>query len=71
MKALVNRQAKRYLGLRILVVLGAIATAPAFAQSWNITRAYNVDALLPKETRKIAGGGTYLFGNHFNLSQIN
>lgn len=62
MNTLMNRQAKRYLGLGMLVALGTIATAPAFAQSWSITRGYNVGALLPSETRKIAGGGTYLSG---------
>jgi hypothetical protein len=43
------------------LVLG-IAIQPALAQSWNITRGYNVGALLPTESRKLADGSTYLTG---------
>ncbi len=59
--SMINR-AKRCLGMGLLFALGTIVATPVFAQSWKITRGYNVGTLLPTETRNLAGGGTYLTG---------
>jgi len=53
---------KKPLGLGLVVALGLVASTPVFAQSWKITRGYNVGALLPSESRNLPNGGTYLTG---------
>lgn len=45
-----------------VVALGILAAPPALAQSWTITKGYNVGALGPSESRKLADGSTYLTG---------
>jgi len=50
------------LAVGLILSLGVVAVSPAIAQSWNITRGYNVGALLPNETRKLPDGSLYLTG---------
>jgi len=57
-----DNRIKTPLGLGLVVALGLITSAPVFAQSWKITRGYNVGALLPSESRNLPDGSTYLTG---------
>ncbi len=46
----------------LCTLLSMTGTSQVLAQSWKISRGYNVGALLPSESRKSADGGTYLTG---------
>lgn len=62
MSNLIRNRSKMFLIMGLCAFLSVTATSFAFAQSWNISRGYNVGALLPTETRKSTDGGTYLTG---------
>jgi hypothetical protein len=59
---IVSTKQKARLAVGFALALGIITAPSAFAQSWKVTRGYNVGALLPSESRKLPDRSTYLTG---------